>query len=332
MIANENVYGLRDKIIDIHNGKMPNPLMAIIGPTYRCNQHCYYCFFDHMKSSQTLTVEQLINIIDQLADFGVKGIEFCGAGEPLMMPGIEDCVLHAAKRGLKIGLLTNGVLFKDKIMSAFVQHGTYVRVSLDTVDRELYKKIRGTEDLDNVLANIKAALAYKKKYNHFCEISLKVGNLPEVEIKQLQEIMDFVQGKGIHSVQYKNIWNEEGDYLTDFRQKYELKDKVKSSVSYFIKNIKARRSFGNHCWITPVQTDIDAFGNVYLCCYYMYREEDHKIGNIFEKSFKEIWESDYHREKIKKIRKYECMKHDCRFMTYMRLANFIHKRGDWCFI
>ena len=48
-------------------------------------------------------------------------------------------------------------------METFLKIGTYVRFSLDTVDKDIYKKIRGTDDLERVLDNIQLANEFKKK-------------------------------------------------------------------------------------------------------------------------------------------------------------------------
>lgn len=333
MIIDKVTYGLYHELHEIKDGGICKPRMAILGPTYKCNQNCYYCFFRHMrKDNTTMSKQQLFDVIDQIADFGIKGIEFCGAGEPLMAPGIEDVFEYAASKGLSIGLLTNGVLFKDRIMEIYLRVGSYVRFSLDTLDRVLYKKIRGTEHCDEVLQNIVNAGYYKKRFNLSCEVSIKIGAAKEIGYEQVQQVMNWVDGKHIHNVQIKNVWDDKGIYYNTKITASDLKKKIESHSCRFLRKVKFRKPMREKCWITPVQTDIDAYGNVYLCCYYMYRKDSHKIGNVFEKPFKEIWDSKEHREKIKNIRTHECMKHDCRFMSMMRYGRHLFKMKDWDFV
>jgi hypothetical protein len=70
---------------------------------------------------------------------------------------------------------------------------------------------------------------------------------------------------------------------------------------------------------------IDAYGDVYICCYYQYRKESHKIGNVIKNSFYEVWFSDEHLEKIGEINPKECNKYDCRFHRYNSFMNDIFK-------
>lgn len=333
MIVDKVTYGLFNELHTLKEGGICKPRMAILGTTYKCNQNCHYCFFKHMKKDNTtMTKEQMFNVVDQVSDFGIKGLEFCGAGEPLMAPGIEDVFEYAASKGLKLGLLTNGVLFNDRIMEIFLRVGSYVRFSLDTVDKKLYKKIRGADNCEEVMQNIKNASFYKKRFNLSCQVSVKVGVSEEISYKQIQEIMNFIDGKHIHSVQVKNLWDNKGIYYNTKITAIDLKKKIESHGHKFFRKVKFRKQMREKCWITPVQTDIDPYGDVYLCCYYMYRRESHKIGNVFEKPFKDMWGSKEHLERIKKISIHECMKHDCRFMGIMRCARHLFKMSDWYFV
>jgi radical SAM protein with 4Fe4S-binding SPASM domain len=86
------------------------------------------------------------------------------------------------------------------------------------------------------------------------------------------------------------------------------------------------------CWINPIHAVIDAVGDVYICCYYQDREQEHKIGNVFETPFEKIWGSPLHREKIKSTKIKECLKHDCRFQKYMATIRKAQKHGTWDFV
>ena len=68
--------------------------------------------------------------------------------------------------------------------------------------------------------------------------------------------------------------------------------------------------------MTPIHTLIDPMGKVFICCYYMNREEEHCIGNVFEKPFSEIWGSMEHLEKLRHLEKEKCNVFDCRWHRY----------------
>jgi radical SAM protein with 4Fe4S-binding SPASM domain len=70
------------------------------------------------------------------------------------------------------------------------------------------------------------------------------------------------------------------------------------------------------CWLNPLHTVMDWQGNIYICCFYYYRWDSHRIGNIFEKPFREIWMSAEHREKIRQIKREACNLVDCKFVLH----------------
>jgi radical SAM protein with 4Fe4S-binding SPASM domain len=71
---------------------------------------------------------------------------------------------------------------------------------------------------------------------------------------------------------------------------------------------------------------IDAFGDVYLCCYYLRRKKEHKLGNVYKKPIRDIWFSKRHLAIAKKIRIKECNQMDCRWIKFNNLMkDFIYE-------
>ena len=68
--------------------------------------------------------------------------------------------------------------------------------------------------------------------------------------------------------------------------------------------------------MTPIHTLIDPYGDVYICCYYMGRETEHRIGNVFEQPVSEIWGSQEHLNKLRSIDPAKCNVFDCRWHVY----------------
>ena len=61
---------------------------------------------------------------------------------------------------------------------------------------------------------------------------------------------------------------------------------------------------------------IDCSGDVYLCCHYLDKKKDLKIGNIHKASLKKIWFSKRHMQVAKGTKIHECNKVDCRWIKY----------------
>jgi len=324
-------HGLYHELHTLKQGKLCKPRMAVIESSSGCNQSCNYCFFRDRHDDGGLSVQSMIDILDQLYDYGVRAVEWGGSGEPLVNSGIMKAIEHGAKIGMRQGMLTNGILFRDSMLEQFLRAGTYVRFNLDTVDRELYTKIHGKDDLEMVLGNFEEAIRYKKKYRYNCQISIKIGLFDGVTYDLIEDVVKYLAGKPFYSLQVKNLWNETGRYYNETITKQELSKRIHFNGTKLFKKIRYRTPMREQCWVTPVQTYIRANGDVMLCPYWMYRDKNHRIGNIFEKPFRHIWGGAEHRDKIAKIKTYECMKHDCRYMAIMRSARYYFKMGEWCF-
>ena len=76
--------------------------------TYRCNMHCAFCEASAgEKSVDELDTGEATTMIDDLSRMGVRRLVLSG-GEPLMRPDLPEILAHAAGRGMRLGLVTNG--------------------------------------------------------------------------------------------------------------------------------------------------------------------------------------------------------------------------------
>jgi Predicted Fe-S oxidoreductases len=87
--------------------------MAIIYPTYACNHKCPHCLYAGWNNGHHYPYEEFKSLIGQLSDIGVKGIEFCGGGEPTLYPKFREIIEYAIKLNMDLGILTNGSTLKN---------------------------------------------------------------------------------------------------------------------------------------------------------------------------------------------------------------------------
>ena len=60
------------------------PLLVVWNFTYKCNLSCKHCYSEAGNlSKMELSTKEAMNVVDQVADFGVTSLAFSG-GEPLM--------------------------------------------------------------------------------------------------------------------------------------------------------------------------------------------------------------------------------------------------------
>lgn len=78
--------------------------------TYGCNCRCAYCEASAGKPRPgELTADEVRAFLDDIAGMGVKRLLISG-GEPLTRPDIVELMDYANRRGLLLGLVTNGYL------------------------------------------------------------------------------------------------------------------------------------------------------------------------------------------------------------------------------
>ncbi len=114
--------------------------------TQRCNLRCLHCYSrsENIEYGNELRTEEGIELIDDLARFGVPVILFSG-GEPLMRRDFPLLASHARERGMRVVLSTNGTLI-DREMAKVLREIdlSYVGVSLDGM-RETNDRFRGVK-------------------------------------------------------------------------------------------------------------------------------------------------------------------------------------------
>ncbi len=129
-----------------------------ISVTGRCNLNCKHCFNakDCNPRSAEPTLEQLISLLDRMADCGVCSIRLNG-GEPLVRRDILTLTGQMARRNIAIRiLLTNGVLITPKLLDALEAQGhrPWWFVSFDGLGcHDWLRGVPGTEE--KVLRNIR---------------------------------------------------------------------------------------------------------------------------------------------------------------------------------
>ena len=130
--------------------------------TDRCNLRCTYCmphdFAAWLPSKDLLSTDELIEIIEVAVSQGIDEIRLTG-GEPMLRPDIVEIVarISSIKNAPKLSMTTNGLVLA-KLAKPLVDAGLRrINISLDTLDREVFKKMTHRDRIEDVFAGIAAA-------------------------------------------------------------------------------------------------------------------------------------------------------------------------------
>ena len=305
------------------NNQMPLPRMAVLHTNYTCNHRCKGCDYRGInnKSNAIMSRAQSMRLVDEIVDMHIPAVEFAGGGEPTLDPNIEYMIDSFSERGVAMGILTNGTMLKDELLKKIIHKFNYIRISFDAGTPETYRRIRGLDDIrefDRVLSNIKQAVGLKSLLNSPININLKF-TVGKENVSEMERAVLLAMQLGVDSIQFslfENVPSKLSDEAAIFanRTLETLKESYKGKIK-IVGNLISTTIL-HQCWLNPIFTVIDAFGDVYACTYYHHRKERHTLGNIFNDSLRSIWFSQKHWEIIKNIRPEECNIYNCRFHHY----------------
>ena len=117
-------------------------------------------FADWIPSAELLTTDELMTVLEVAIDEGIDEVRLTG-GEPLLRPDAVDVVrrINALPRPPRVSITTNGLRLAAQAGALRDAGLERVNISLDTLDRERFKKMTHRDRLDDVLAGLAAAKA-----------------------------------------------------------------------------------------------------------------------------------------------------------------------------
>lgn len=74
--------------------------------TGECKHDCFHCFTD--KNRKTLTLLEIMGVIDQAAEMGFKGVDYLGEGEPTLDRDFFEIIEYTSKKGMVPVVFTDG--------------------------------------------------------------------------------------------------------------------------------------------------------------------------------------------------------------------------------
>lgn len=169
-------------LVDSHGRTMGDLRISL---TDRCNFRCLYClpeteaaanFYQNrfapkgrefstepisrqwQPREKLLTYEEIERVVRIFAGLGVQKIRLTG-GEPLLRRDVDHLIrqLHAIQGIEDLALTTNGFNFHEKADALRNAGLARITFSLDSLDRDNFKKITGQDCLETVLSNIRLA-------------------------------------------------------------------------------------------------------------------------------------------------------------------------------
>lgn len=309
-LRKKRIYFVKKKAI------MPLPPSIQIEVTTLCNFKCITCSRESLPESRlnkSVSRETVTRLMDELPD--LREIKLQGLGEPLMTPGIEDMISAIRERNSKIRIytVTNGSLLLSKKYRDVALMVDDLRVSFDSSKPENFEKIRVNGNYQKILDGIKLLVEQRNASKSKTRVSMDfvATHLNYNEIPELADIAIplGVDEVGIHEVENfyfpsQKEYRDEAAFIAESRK---ISGAIKENASELKNKLKAHgialsyldsAPMKEHCnW--PFNASFITSDGYLTSCSIRMDPNAHNFGNIFNQSFKEIWNS----EKYQKFRK-----------------------------
>lgn len=324
-----------------------NRPLVVWNTTNRCNLRCKHCYIEAEDRgyANELTTEEAREFIYDLGRMKAPVLLFSG-GEPMVRKDIFELGRLAVEQGLRPVISSNGTLIDDAMAKKIKATGfQYVGISIDGGPRihDEFRNMPGAFDM--AINGIRACMAN----------GIKTGvrfTVNKYNQEDLPEIFELLEKEGIprfcmYHLVYAGRGAEMANMDTNNTEKREILDYVgkktlelhKKGVEieilttdnhsdgiYLLNHIKANDpqradevikllQMHGGCSAGTKFANVDPRGNVHPCQFW----QDYTIGNVRERPFSEIWNSDD--ELMVKLReKDKHLKGKCGDCSYKKLC------------
>lgn len=309
--SSEKILVYSDKLQQIAQGELPNPVAWHIYPSNICNHKCVWCMYrqngEQFVNAVKLDRETLLKGVTDAARTGAVMVRFTGGGEPLLNRHTKEAMELANELGLEVALDTNGTRLSPEI--AQLAHN--IRISLNAGTKETHWRVnhgsdeRDPGDFDKIIQNVKKARSH-------CKRDIGFGFV--VDHNNTEDILPFVELAIECGVDWVHIrpafWYDEAEdkATRDVMQKaleysQEAKRRYDTQIQIFAITDKfdgywTPRSY-SRCQAVKFETVLTATGDFAVCLDRM----DLRFGRGYRcgESFEEVWNSKEHKDLIETI-------------------------------
>lgn len=291
---------------------MPLPDFLQIEITTACNFKCITCSRESLPDSRlnkSVSIETIGKLLDDLPE--LKVVKLQGLGEPLMSPNIVEVIdfIRLKNKRISIVTVTNGSLLTFEKYREIALKFDEVRVSFDSTRAENFENIRRGSNFSKIFTGIKLLVGQRNENRMKTKICIDfvASHLNFKEIKELGDLaIDLkVDEVGVNEVQNWYIPSQEE--FTEASQFVSEARKYSTTIQSHVSLLRERlKKFGIRvdslnsskmkvkCTWPFRGTFVTSDGYVTSCCIRM-DPDANNFGNIFDHSFREIWNNEKYR-------------------------------------
>ena len=262
---------IKSSDLSLINSQLSNyeePSVLQIEITTKCNLICTFCKngTEAVQSRGSMNLEEYKLILNQGKLFW-RRINLWGTGEPFLHPDFFRMARIAKEMNIeRIKVSTNGHLFTDKNIKLVLANGiTDIRIAIESVDPEAYRKQRVKGDLSKVVIGLKKMVAARNEHNKKIKISI-CSVVSTLDPSERERVADFTKNIGADEYEaMANIWGDQ----------FQI-EKLPMPTSRCNQQLNTFNVLAN--------------GDVIPCCHTYLGEII--LGNIYNNSVLEVWQGE----------------------------------------
>ncbi|MBA7602030.1 GTP 3',8-cyclase [subsurface metagenome] len=297
---------------------LPAPIECNLDPMAECNLRCYFCITQRYLRNQReevgpmrkLPLSYMLELVDFLAEWGVRGLCISGGGEPTLHPDLPE-LMNYAKDKMGVAVATNATNPIDELL-----YCQWVSLSIDASNKRTYKKVKGKDKFDDVCGNIQKLTNLRKEMNSTAALCFKFLILPENQY-EIYEACKLAKNLGVQDFHARPVDFERPDIVgahplpiniplvqRQFELCHELETEdfhVYTITHKFDANFHVKYDYPA-CLAAPILLPVLTDGNSYICVEHK-MEEKYRLGSAYPDPYEILtwWGSDKHRQMIKNI-------------------------------
>ncbi len=304
--------------------RLSAPIAMYMEISRECNLNCGHCYKPENEPAQLPSIDCYFKVINELTDMGVLEIRICG-NEPGISPYLLPVISFIKKKGLYLGVNTNAFYGDDRQQQIIDSEPNFLAISIDGTEKT-HDAMRKPGSYERALVMLKKAhkkISIKRRINtvltkltmntieHVVEIGYKYD--AEVSFLPFRPIGKDIQFNKKYAINREIMFES-------VKEVVRLRNIFSDMVIYTYFDILGEKAQYHHSlmfsWPCPARKNgfIEYNGDFYPCDFLRYLSENFYCGNVFRRSFREIWKKS---EPLRKFQNYYRKKCDkCGF--YMK--------------
>ncbi|MBN2037167.1 MAG: radical SAM protein [Chitinispirillaceae bacterium] len=303
------------------------PAHIQIEPVNDCNLRCLSCPRAKLvKNPVVMPLERFKRIIDEIMP---RYVTLSGLGETMMHPEICDMISWCVRKKIYVNVTTNMTLLDHAKAAALLESGlNEISVSLDAADREAYRSVRGQDLWDRLIDNLKGFISLRQERKQVMPVVRAQFVLQARNIDQVVAFTMLCKELNVDSVYFQHL------SLNGIEERREAlvggltKERVTAALreahvfakkagiprtnlaemirdfdlfweQYLLHNHPKRRVCLNPWYDAYINVD----GRVQPCCAFAGDVAGVYFGNMFDESFKEVYNGVQYRSFRKALKK-----------------------------